>query len=375
MENPKKRKQLASSSNDKDEAKPDAAQRGPASAQKQPQQQRGPAKSSSTSSSSNPEAAAEEVVKRPRVSQPPTSSSKANPQSTQQQQQPQSSKKQQQQQQHKSSGKGKVDREEDNDDEDGSAEVDEDKEDEKQHERKSAPRAHTSASSSSSSFSASLGGSGFEEDDVSYDFASLEIADATKKAISEMGFTRMTEVQARCIPTLLVRCPRASHSSLRPVMLHSGSPFLMRYRSCVRWLGFFLLVRRKDATFLAPPRPAPAKRLRFSFRPSSCFCEPSSRRATVRPAAASSPGCVDSSLEVSFPTCLPLLLCLFLTFHRHWRDCDFSDARALPGDLRRGDRALQVPPLHARRRHGRHQSKGRGRPVRDPHESTNTSID
>ncbi|CAI2182327.1 8449_t:CDS:2 [Funneliformis geosporum] len=38
---------------------------------------------------------------------------------------------------------------------------------------------------------------------VSYDFESLKISESTKKAIKEMGFTRMTEVQARTIPPLM----------------------------------------------------------------------------------------------------------------------------------------------------------------------------
>ena len=38
---------------------------------------------------------------------------------------------------------------------------------------------------------------------VSYDFASLDCCDRTKDAINEMGFTKMTEVQARTIPPLM----------------------------------------------------------------------------------------------------------------------------------------------------------------------------
>jgi hypothetical protein len=37
-------------------------------------------------------------------------------------------------------------------------------------------------------------------------FDSLDISDETKKAIQEMGFEQMTEVQARTIPPLLEAC-------------------------------------------------------------------------------------------------------------------------------------------------------------------------
>lgn len=35
------------------------------------------------------------------------------------------------------------------------------------------------------------------------EFQSLPICDETKKAIADIGFTKMTEIQARCIPSLL----------------------------------------------------------------------------------------------------------------------------------------------------------------------------
>lgn len=34
-------------------------------------------------------------------------------------------------------------------------------------------------------------------------FAGLDLSEGTQKAVAEMGFTHMTEVQARCIPPLL----------------------------------------------------------------------------------------------------------------------------------------------------------------------------
>ncbi|CAG8436293.1 3033_t:CDS:2 [Diversispora eburnea] len=44
------------------------------------------------------------------------------------------------------------------------------------------------------------------EKSVNYDFESLEISEFTKKAIGEMGFTKMTEIQAKTIPPLMVGC-------------------------------------------------------------------------------------------------------------------------------------------------------------------------
>ena len=38
---------------------------------------------------------------------------------------------------------------------------------------------------------------------VNYDFESLDISEPTRKAIKGMGFTKMTEVQARTIPPLM----------------------------------------------------------------------------------------------------------------------------------------------------------------------------
>lgn len=38
---------------------------------------------------------------------------------------------------------------------------------------------------------------------VSYDFASLDCCERTKNAITDLGFTKMTEVQARTIPPLM----------------------------------------------------------------------------------------------------------------------------------------------------------------------------
>jgi len=38
-----------------------------------------------------------------------------------------------------------------------------------------------------------------------HEWSSLNLSEGTRKAIQEMGFERMTEVQSRCIPVLLVR--------------------------------------------------------------------------------------------------------------------------------------------------------------------------
>jgi ATP-dependent RNA helicase DDX18/HAS1 len=38
---------------------------------------------------------------------------------------------------------------------------------------------------------------------INYDFESLDLSEPTRKAIKEMGFTKMTEVQARTIPPLM----------------------------------------------------------------------------------------------------------------------------------------------------------------------------
>jgi ATP-dependent RNA helicase DDX18/HAS1 len=38
---------------------------------------------------------------------------------------------------------------------------------------------------------------------IDYDFEHLDISEPTMKAIKEMGFTKMTEVQARTIPPLM----------------------------------------------------------------------------------------------------------------------------------------------------------------------------
>ena len=51
------------------------------------------------------------------------------------------------------------------------------------------------------------GGDGMIADESSesldYSFESLNVSEATAKAIKDLGFEKMTEVQARCIPTLL----------------------------------------------------------------------------------------------------------------------------------------------------------------------------
>ncbi|CAG8588238.1 3196_t:CDS:2, partial [Dentiscutata heterogama] len=41
------------------------------------------------------------------------------------------------------------------------------------------------------------------EDKINYDFEALDISESTKKAIKEKGFTRMTEIQAKAIPSLM----------------------------------------------------------------------------------------------------------------------------------------------------------------------------
>src|SRR5215831_8396386 len=44
---------------------------------------------------------------------------------------------------------------------------------------------------------------GEAKDQVSFDFGSLGLSEPSGRAIADMGFTQMTEVQARCIPPLL----------------------------------------------------------------------------------------------------------------------------------------------------------------------------
>ena len=88
-------------------------------------------------------------------------------------------------------------------------------------------------------------------DDIDYSFDSLNINENTRKAIDEMGFTRMTEVQARTIPVLLVR----------PIMAISltymlKSPYLVTLMTS----SFFHLCRRAVMS-LVLPRPAPVKPL------------------------------------------------------------------------------------------------------------------
>ncbi|RHZ61896.1 hypothetical protein Glove_345g68 [Diversispora epigaea] len=58
-----------------------------------------------------------------------------------------------------------------------------------------------------SDFSTNDGGDGGDDDNndkVDYDFELLEVSEFTKKAIGEMGFTKMTEIQAKTIPPLMV---------------------------------------------------------------------------------------------------------------------------------------------------------------------------
>lgn len=310
MENPKKRKQPlpASSSDETDDHKQQSAQRSngaPASAQKQkPQPQQQQQQQKQQQSASKParpsSSASDETVKRPRVSQPPTSSSKT-PQGKQQQQQ----------QKVTLSGKKPQAAEEDNDDDvDDDLDDDED-EDEKQEEKKASKPASSSSSSSSSS-SASVGAGEFEDEAVNYSFDSLEVSEATKKAITEMGFTRMTEVQARCIPTLLVRfcyvfrsmqLARCSHHWRRgrirfgsPSIVASVRVFILAVmdlclslvhsfthsHSLVLYIICSFGLHRKDATFSALPRRARARRSPSSSLPSSSSSARSSRRETVR---------------------------------------------------------------------------------------------
>lgn len=42
------------------------------------------------------------------------------------------------------------------------------------------------------------------DDNSVYDFELLDVSEFTKKAVKEMGHTKMTEIQARTIPPLIV---------------------------------------------------------------------------------------------------------------------------------------------------------------------------
>jgi len=59
------------------------------------------------------------------------------------------------------------------------------------------------SSLSPTDFSSDFASLTFDSSSLSYDFSSLPIHESTQKAILDMKFTRMTEVQARCIPVAL----------------------------------------------------------------------------------------------------------------------------------------------------------------------------
>ena len=88
-------------------------------------------------------------------------------------------------------------------------------------------------------------------DDIDYSFDSLNINENTRKAIDEMGFTRMTEVQARTIPVLLVRSI---------IVLSLTSMLQSIYMWALMISSFFHLCRRAVMS-LVLPRPAPVKPL------------------------------------------------------------------------------------------------------------------
>jgi hypothetical protein len=146
---------------------------------------------------------------------------------------------------------------------------------------------------------AELGGAG----SISLDFKSLGLSDKTMQGLTDMGFEKMLEVQARTIPFLL-----AGKDVVGAAKTGSG-----------KTLAFLL----------------PVVELLFNsqFKP---------RNGTGV--------CISVSLR-SFH--LLWLLMLFSGLVRLGHHC-LSHARAGPADLWSVGGALQAPPFHARHRHGRH---------------------
>lgn len=128
-------------------------------------------------------------------------------------------------------------------------------------------------------------------------FTSLDLTDGTKKAIEAMGFTAMTEVQARCIPPLL-----AGRDVLGAAKTGSG----------------------KTLAFLIPAVEMLSK---LKFKPRN---------------GASVPLCVEGKSSQS---------------RRHGRDSGLADSRTRTADLWRGEGAVRVSSADVRHRHGRSESQ------------------
>jgi hypothetical protein len=99
---------------------------------------------------------------------------------------------------------------------------------------------------------------------IDYSFDSLNINENTRKAIKDMGFEKMTEVQARTIPILLVRLLLLVHILVRFIF---SLPSYSSYRKVVM--------------SSVPPRPALVRLLLSLFLPLSSFSALSSRLVTV----------------------------------------------------------------------------------------------
>ncbi|KAG0227477.1 ATP-dependent RNA helicase [Actinomortierella wolfii] len=94
------------------------------------------------------------------------------------------------------------DEEEDDNDEDDDEEEDDESEDDSENEEAESKSEGPKAEVPTIDFSANETPADGQKK-INYEFASLDLCEPTKKAIADIGFTKMTEVQARTIPPLL----------------------------------------------------------------------------------------------------------------------------------------------------------------------------
>ncbi|KAG0222378.1 ATP-dependent RNA helicase [Actinomortierella wolfii] len=94
------------------------------------------------------------------------------------------------------------DEEEDDNDEDDDEEEDDESEDDSENEEAESKSEEPKAEVPTIDFSANETPADGQKK-INYEFASLDLCEPTKKAIADIGFTKMTEVQARTIPPLL----------------------------------------------------------------------------------------------------------------------------------------------------------------------------